>query len=101
LFTALIASISTSFRNLDALQLAILALLHQLGVLQRSVKRSKLTLSFAIMDFKGRTLEQELGKGWVEGIHPEDRERCSSIYNSSFDSRRPFHKECRFPDKCP
>jgi hypothetical protein len=43
LFTALIASLSASFRSRAALQLEILALRHQLGVLQRSVKRSKLT----------------------------------------------------------
>jgi hypothetical protein len=43
LFTALIASLSASLRGCAALQLEILALRHQLGVLQRSVKRSKLT----------------------------------------------------------
>jgi hypothetical protein len=43
LFPALIASLSASFRSRAALQLEILALRHQLGVLQRSVKRSKLT----------------------------------------------------------
>jgi hypothetical protein len=43
LFMALIASFSASFRSRAALQLEILALHHQLGVLQRSVKRSKLT----------------------------------------------------------
>ena len=43
LFTALIASLSASFRSRAALQLEILALRHQIGVLQRSVKRPKLT----------------------------------------------------------
>jgi hypothetical protein len=43
LFTALIASFSASFRSRAALPLEILALRHQLGVLQRSVKLSKLT----------------------------------------------------------
>ena len=42
LFTALIASVSASFRSRAALQLEILALRHQIGVLQRSVKRPKL-----------------------------------------------------------
>ena len=47
------------------------------------------------LDFRGRTLEQELGEGWVEAVHPEDRDRCSAIYSSAFNSRRPFQKECR------
>ena len=42
LFTALIASLA-SFRSRAALQLEILALRHQIGVLQRSVKRPRLT----------------------------------------------------------
>jgi hypothetical protein len=41
--TALFASLTLSFRSRAALQLEILALRHQLIVLQRSVKRPKLT----------------------------------------------------------
>ena len=40
---AFIASLAGSFRSRAALQLEILALRHQIGVLQRSVKRPKLT----------------------------------------------------------
>jgi putative transposase len=43
LLSALIASLSASFRSRAALQLEILALRHQIGILQRSVKRPKLT----------------------------------------------------------
>jgi hypothetical protein len=43
LLPALFTSISASFRSRAALQLEILALRHQLGVLQRSGKRPKLT----------------------------------------------------------
>ena len=41
--TALFAFLSASFRTRAALQLEILALRHQIGVLQRSVKRPKLS----------------------------------------------------------
>ena len=43
LFAAIFDSLSASFRSRAALQLEILALRHQVGVLQRSVKRPKLT----------------------------------------------------------
>jgi PAS domain S-box-containing protein len=32
------------------------------------------------LDFTGRTIEQELGTGWVNGMHPEDLDRCGAIY---------------------
>ena len=45
MLAALLASWFTSFRSHTALRLEILALRHQLGVLQRSVKKPKLTLA--------------------------------------------------------
>ncbi len=44
-FVAFFTSFALSFRSRAALQLEILALRHQLGVLQRSVKRPNLTSS--------------------------------------------------------
>src|SRR5436190_5425452 len=43
IFTALIPSVSASFPSRAALQLEIVALRHQIGVLQRSVNRPELT----------------------------------------------------------
>ncbi|MFM0631995.1 PAS domain-containing sensor histidine kinase [Paraburkholderia xenovorans] len=47
------------------------------------------------LDFTGRTLEQEMGNGWSEGVHPDDFERCLSVYVSSFDARKDFTMEYR------
>jgi PAS domain S-box-containing protein len=45
--------------------------------------------------FTGRTMEQELGDGWSEGVHPEDRERYAQTYRDAFASRTPFTVEFR------
>jgi len=47
------------------------------------------------LDFTGRTFDQELGNGWAEGVHPDDRERCLATYADAFDARREFTMEYR------
>jgi PAS domain S-box-containing protein len=45
--------------------------------------------------FTGRTLEQELGLGWTQSIHPEDFDRCVDTYVTAFDRRELFSMSYR------
>lgn len=47
------------------------------------------------LEFRGRTLEQECAGGWMEGVHPEDFERCLKTLDEAFDAREPFRLEYR------
>jgi len=45
--------------------------------------------------FTGRSIEQELGNGWIEAVHPDDVQKCMSTYIEAFDKRMPFSMEYR------
>jgi PAS domain S-box-containing protein len=47
------------------------------------------------LSFTGRTLNQELGLGWTEGLHPEDRDRTLAAMASSFEARGHCYLEYR------
>jgi PAS domain S-box-containing protein len=47
------------------------------------------------LDFTGRPLHAELGQGWTQGIHEDDRRKYESAYHDAFVQRRPFRTEFR------
>ena len=47
------------------------------------------------LDFTGRALEEEINDGWIEGIHPEDRDRAIAGYLKSLAEQGSLQEEYR------
>jgi len=49
----------------------------------------------AWLEFRGRSMAEELGNGWTEGLHPDDRDLCVETYLKSFSARQPYRMQYR------
>jgi PAS domain S-box-containing protein len=49
----------------------------------------------AWLELRGRTLDEETGNGWTEGLHADDRDSCFETYLKAFGTRQPFRMRCR------
>ena len=47
------------------------------------------------LEFTGRPAERELGDGWIEGVHPDDRDRLLATVAQAFRKREQFETEFR------
>ena len=47
------------------------------------------------LNFTGRTIEQEMGDGWSQGVHPDDLKGCLETYVTAFHARTSFRMEYR------
>jgi len=49
----------------------------------------------AWLEFRGRALEQEVGEGWTEGVHSDDRALRRETFLKAFQARQPFRIQYR------
>jgi PAS domain S-box-containing protein len=47
------------------------------------------------LEFRGRSIDEELGNGWTEGLHADDRDLCLETYLKAFTARQPFRVQYR------
>ncbi|HTQ32489.1 MAG TPA: response regulator [Opitutaceae bacterium] len=50
----------------------------------------------AWLDFTGRSFAEECGAGWLEDVHPEDRERAQAYFTNALHQRSKQEMEYRF-----
>jgi PAS domain S-box-containing protein len=47
------------------------------------------------LEFTGRSMEQEVGTGWTEGVYPDDVQGCFDVFLPAFHARKPFRMKYR------
>jgi PAS domain S-box-containing protein len=66
------------------------------GLLWRSDEKGSFTyLNRAWLEFRGRTLEEEIELGWLEGVHPDDLKNALNVQAQAFNNKKPFVRHFR------
>jgi PAS domain S-box-containing protein len=47
------------------------------------------------LTFTGRSMAQEVGSGWSDGVHRDDFDGCIKLYSDHFDARKDFRMQYR------
>jgi two-component system, LuxR family, sensor kinase FixL len=47
------------------------------------------------LTFTGRSMAQEVGSGWSDGVHRDDFDGCTKLYSGHFDARKDFRMQYR------
>lgn len=75
---------------------ASLAAVSPVGIFRTDKEGNCVYVNQRWCEITGLSAEQALGSGWMQALHPEDRERVFSDWNSAIRSHMPFHSEYRF-----
>lgn len=51
------------------------------------------------IELTGVSLDEQLGRGWLSHLHPEDSERTLAVFRAAFERRQPFENTYRILDR--
>ena len=78
---------------------ASLASAAPVGIFRTDAEGKCIYVNESWLQVSGLTLSEALGFGWLDGIHPSDRELVFTEWNASVAENRPFSLEYRFQNK--
>ena len=78
---------------------ASLAAAAPVGIFRTDVEGRCIYVNERWLQISGLALSEATGFGWLDGIHPSDRELVSTEWNTSVIENRPFSLEYRFKNK--
>ena len=91
---------SSSFKNqilkANKQQYVTLTEAVQVGLYHNDKEGNCIYINQKCCEIIGITLKECLGKGWVERLHPDDRERVWGSWDEAFQTKSPWQSEYRF-----